>query len=140
MKNSTPSYADQVRAGLRQDSQIERALGASALQHIRSGMSQERTRIQAEDAMAIKAWGGSLSEVPDMAGDVDLGGNTTTYNITEQPKGTSSFGKLAGAALLAGSLAVPTAAVAWKAFDRPPAPEYSDRDSITELQIYRPGP
>lgn len=101
-------------------------------------MDQERKRVLTEDRLALKALGGEMPQggADDMVGDVDLGNNS--YYVMQPPSGPSQFGKLAGAALVAASLAVPTAAVAWKYMDRPAAPAATiDTDSITELRIYR---
>ena len=122
---------------------LETALAASTLQHIRAGQDQERKRLAAEDELGIKALGGKIPQPTtpdsqagrDMVGGVDLGGNSHTYNI-QQP--ATSFGRLAGAALLAGAIGLPLSGVAWKYLDRPPAPVFEDTDTNSELVIFRP--
>ena len=129
--NSTNDWLNEIK---QKKAKLMLALGSSSLQHIRSGMDQERKRVLAEDQAAMKAMGGQMADAgdEDMVGDVDLGGNT--YNISEPAKG--QFGKLAGMALLAASLAAPTAALGWKYLDRPVI-QPTDTDTNIGLRLFR---
>lgn len=127
---------DFIQKVQRQRAGLNLALGASTLQHIRSGMDQERKRVLAEDQIALGALGGNMPDAgaADMVGDVYLGDQHT--NITS-PGG--QFGRMAGSALLASALLAPVAAVAWKYLDREPTPVIApSEDTRRNIRIYRP--
>lgn len=135
-RTSGKSMNDLVHRIMKQRAGLETALGASSLQHIRSGMDQERKRVLAEDQAVLGSIGATMpsGEESDMVGDVYLGDQNT--NITSPG---SQFGKLAGSALLATALAAPLAAVAWKYLDRDPAPVVEPtEDTRRNIRIYRP--
>ena len=131
-----PRSKDWVEAATKtadQRARLETALQASTLQHIREGQSQEQKRIRAEDKIGMRLLGGDIPQSKgDDMGDVDLGGNT--YNV-QQP--VSSFGQLAGMALLALAIGGPLSAIVWKWLDTP-ATTFTDTDTTTDLVIFRP--
>lgn len=133
----TRTLREGVVNNLDRKAKLEQATGATALQQLRAHADLAHKRIAAEDAVAIKALGGTLdSAEADPLGDVNIGDH---YHSNEP----SPFSQMAGKALLAASVAGPLAAVAWKYLDRPPAVEPPaaatavDTDTVTELKIFR---
>ncbi len=127
----TGSLRQGTLRALRNRERLEEAAAAVGIKNLHQHADLEQRSIEASNRIALRAQGGNLPEGEDM-GDFILGDVTNVRHA--EP---STFGRLAGAALLALAICGPIAAVLWKYLDRPAA-EYTDTDTTTDVVIHRP--